>query len=323
VSGHPLAALGRQARWALPAGVFVGIALPSLASAARPLLTAAVIGTLTAALLRLDWQGLSALARRPALPIAIVGWLLLASPLIAWLVASVLGLPPDLKLVLILQAAAPPIGSAAVFALILGVDGLLAMVGAVLATLLLPLTLTPLVGVLLPSAGVEVDLAAFFARVAVIVAAPFGIAWLLRRAVGTARLRRHDDALGGLNVVLLVVFAVAVMDGVTDRMLRDPALIGALLALACVAGVALHAAGLLLFRRAGVASAYSAALLSGNRNMGLMLVVTAGTAGETFSLYVGIAQIPMYFAPLLLGPLVRRSREAAGRRAASRRGPGG
>ena len=40
----------------------------------------------------------------------------------------------------------------------------------------------------------------------------------------------------------------------------------------------------------------------------LMLAVTAGTAGPAFSLYVGLAQLPMYFAPLLLGPLVRRSR---------------
>jgi hypothetical protein len=47
--------------------------------------------------------------------------------------------------------------------------------------------------------------------------------------------------------------------------------------------------------------------------MGLMLAVTAGTAGPAFSLYVGIAQIPMYFAPLLLGPLVRFSRRGARR----------
>ena len=54
-----------------------------------------------------------------------------------------------------------------------------------------------------------------------------------------------------------------------------------------------------------------AALLSGNRNVGLMLVATAGTAGEAFSLYTGIAQIPMYFAPLVLTPFLRRSRRAA------------
>jgi hypothetical protein len=41
-----------------------------------------------------------------------------------------------------------------------------------------------------------------------------------------------------------------------------------------------------------------------------MLVITAGTAGESFSLYAGIAQIPMYFAPLLLMPLLRRSLRA-------------
>ncbi len=303
-----LAALGRQARWALPIGVFVGIVLPDLAAAARWLVTPAVIGTLTAALLRLDWEGLATTLRRPARPALVVGWLLVASPATVWVLTGLLDLSPELRLVLLLQAAAPPIGSAAVFALILGVDGLLAMVGAVAATLLLPLTLTPLVALLLPAAGVQVDLAAFAARVALVVAAPFAIAAALRALVGRERLARHDDVLGGLNVVLLVVFAVAVMDGVTSTFLADPPRILRLLAAACVAAVALHAAGWALLARAGPSVAWASALLSGNRNMGLMLAITAGTAGPAFSLYVGIAQIPMYFAPLLLGPLVRRGR---------------
>jgi len=303
-----LAALGRQARWALPAGVLVGIVLPGLAAQARGLLTAAVIGTLTAALLRLDWDALAATLRRPARPAAVVAWLLLGSPAVVWGLTGLLGLDDTLRRVLLLQAAAPPIGSAAVFALILGVDGLLAMVGAVAATLLLPLTLTPLVAVLLSATGVQVDLGAFALRVATVVAAPFAIAAVLRAVVGRERLVRHDDLLGGLNVVLLVVFAVAVMDGVTATLLADPPRILRLLAAACVAAAALHAAGWLLLARAGPSAAWASALLSGNRNMGLMLAVTAGTAGPEFSLYVGIAQLPMYFAPLVLGPLVRRSR---------------
>ena len=47
--------LGRQARWALPVGVFIGIAVPPLAEWLRPMVTLAVIGTITGALLRLDW----------------------------------------------------------------------------------------------------------------------------------------------------------------------------------------------------------------------------------------------------------------------------
>lgn len=300
--------LGRHARWALPAGVFLGIAVPALATALRPLLTLAVIGTLTAALLRLDWAQMAAAVRRPALPAAIAAWQLVASPLLAWFGSALVGMPPELRLMLLLQAAAPPIGSAAVFALILGLDGVLAVIGTVATTMLLPLTLTPLVGLLLPGAGVQVDLAAFFARVTLMVAAPFALAWVLRRALGTERLARNDELLGGINVLLLVVFAIAVMDGVTERLLHEPRFIGLLLLTACAATVLLHLAGFALFRRAGLATAYGAAVLSGNRNMGLMLVITAGTAGEAFSLYVGLAQIPMYFAPLLLTPLLARSR---------------
>ena len=300
--------LGRHARWALPAGVFVGVVLPDLAALLRPLLTYLVIGTLTTALLRLDWDRLVQAARRPALPGWIALWQLVASPLVVWFGTGFAGLAPELRLMLVLQAAAPPIGSAAVFAMILGLDGVLAVVATVATTLVLPLTLTPLVALLLPQTGLQVDLAAFFVRVTLVVAAPFALSLALRRAIGSARLARNDGLLAGLNVVLLVVFAIVVMDGVTARMLRDPKFIGELLLVACVATALLHLAGFALFRRAGAAAAYGAALLSGNRNMGLMLAITAGTAGATFSLYVGVTQIPMYFAPLALTPFVRRSR---------------
>jgi BASS family bile acid:Na+ symporter len=304
--------LSRHARWALPAGVFVGVALPALAHLMRPLLTAAVIGTLTGALLRLDWRRFGDIARRPALPAALALWQLLVSPLLVWYGTALVGLPPDLRLVLLLQAAAPAIGSAAVFALILGLDGVLAALSTVTATLLLPLTLTPLVFLLLPQAGVRVDLVPFFLRVTLLVLVPFVIAWFLRRAIGLARLRRADALLGGSNVLLLVVFAIAVMDGVTERLVGEPATIGLLLLSSCVAAALLHLAGYLLFHRAGTMVAYTAAVLSGNRNLGLMLVITAGTAGELFSLYVGVAQIPMYFAPLLISPFLRASRARGG-----------
>src|SRR5690606_1915262 len=115
-----------------------------------------------------------------------------------------------------------------------------------------------------------VEIAPFFTRVALLVASPFVAAWALRRLFGVARLQRSDDLLGGLNVLLLVVFAIAVMDGVTERLQREPQFIVLLLGIACLATAVLHLAGYALFRRAGVATAYGAALLSGNRNMGLM-----------------------------------------------------
>jgi BASS family bile acid:Na+ symporter len=298
--------LGVYARWALPAGVFAGIALPDLAALLRPALAPVVISTLTLALVRLDWGRMGAALRRPGLPLLFAAWQLALSPALVWAASALFGLPASLHLLLVLQAAAPPIGSAPVFALILGLDGALAAVITVLSTLLLPLTLTPLVA-LLADTGLRVDLAAFALRVTLVVIAPFVVAAVLRAVVGRERLRRNDALVGGLNVLLLVVFAIAVMDGVTARLLAEPAYIVGLLGVSCLAALLLHAAGYAAFRWTGARTALNAAVLCGNRNMGLMLAITAGTAGEAFSLYVGLAQIPMYFAPLLLTPFVRRA----------------
>lgn len=306
---HALRRLGQQARWALPLGVFLGIVWPQLAHAARPLLDFAVVGTLTAALLRLDWQRLGQALAAPRLPALLSAWQLVLSPVAVMACVLAAGLSQVHVLILVLQAAAPPIGSASAFAMFLGLEGSLAMVGAAWMTLLLPLTLTSVVAWLLPQHGIEVDILAFFVRVSVFALSPFALAWLIRRVLGVQRLRQQDEALAGVNVVMLVVFAVAVMEGVTEAFLSQPMLALGLLLSACLAGLGGHVLGFVLFRRHGLQVAYTAALLSGNRNMGLMLAVTAGTAGEAFALYVGIAQIPMYFAPLLLGPWVRRSFE--------------
>jgi BASS family bile acid:Na+ symporter len=296
--------LAGHARALLAAGVFLGILLPGLAATLRPLLTVVVIATLVGALLRLDWLRLNSLLRRPALVAQLACWQLLLSPLLVWLAAALIGLPPAVGLALILQAASPPIGGAAIFVMLLGLDASLAMVVSVVTILLLPLTLTPLM--LLAPAGVHIDLPAFFLRVSVLVLVPFVLAWLLRRLLGPVRLQRYDSEIGGLNVLLLVIFAIGVMDGLTARLLADPGFIGALFVLAWVMALLLHLAAYGVFLRSGLSSAVSAAVCSGNRNMGLMLAITAGSAGPEFSLYIGVAQFPMYFMPLLINFCLQR-----------------
>lgn len=300
-----LSLLSKHARALLAAGVFLGILLPDLAALLRPLVTAAVIGTIVGALLRLDWLRLGSFRRRPALVAQLACWQLIASPLLVWLAAAAIGLPPAIALALILQAASPPIGGASVFVMLLGLDASLAMVVSVVTILLLPLTLTPLL-LMLPDSTIRIDLTTFVLRVSLLVLAPFAIAWLLRRLLGLARLQRYDSEIGGLNLLLLVIFAIGVMDGLTYRMLDDPAFIGALFLLACGMALLLHLAAFVVFIRAGLSGAVSAAVCSGNRNMGLMLAITAGSAGPEFSLYIGVAQLPMYFMPLLINFCLQR-----------------
>ncbi|MBM3406418.1 MAG: hypothetical protein FJY25_03665 [Betaproteobacteria bacterium] len=297
--------LGKHARWTLPVGVCTGIVFPALAEALQSLVLPAMMGMITVSLLRLEWSALIDTLRQPAR----IGWLtvctMVISPVAVWLLALMGFIPEAFTVLSVLQAASAPIGSAAAFALFLGIPGHLSMAGTVVMTLMLPITLTATASLLLPSFGITVDLGQFFVRVTLSALAPFVITLLVRRLVGDATLRRFDPELAGLNVVLLVLFAVAIMNGVTETFFERPAFILALFAWSCFAAVLWHLTGYMVLRTRGFENALSSSLLMGNRNLGLTLAVTAGTAGEAFQMYAGLAQIPLFCAPLLLSGVLR------------------
>ncbi len=300
-----LAFLGGHATWVLFVGVFLGLALPDLASLARPLLAPAVAVLLTATLVRVDWDVMLAYLRRPWVTALATAWLLIGSPLATAALLSFAPMPSSLMTALVLMAAAPPILSATPIAIILGLDGALALVAGLAATLLTPFTVPPLALALL---GLELDIAVteFMVRLSAIVAASFLAAYGIRRAIGRERLPRVAAHIDGVVVVVMLIFAVAIMDGVTATLLSDPATVGLWLLAAFIANPALQMAGALVFSWLGRRRALTLGLLSGNCNMGILLA--AFPAGTDFQvvLYFAVAQLPMYMLPAVMLPLYRR-----------------
>ena len=300
-----LAFLGGHATWVLFIGVFLGLALPSLASVARPLLAPAVAVLLTATLVRIDWRVMLDTLRRPGLAAVIVAWLLIGSPLATAAVLALLPLPGPLTTALVLMAAAPPILSAAPIAIILGLDGALALVVGLAATLLTPLTVPPLALALL---GLELDLGVveLMTRLAAVVAVAVAAAAVIRRLIGRERLPRVARHLDGAVVAVMLVFAVAIMDGVTATLAARPQVVALWLAAAFIANPALQVAGTLAFAWLGRRRALTVGLVSGNCNMGLLLAAFPPGADPDVVLYFAVAQLPMYMLPALLRPLYRR-----------------
>jgi BASS family bile acid:Na+ symporter len=181
----------------------------------------------------------------------------------------------------------------------------------VCATALVPFTLPPLALALL---GVElaISLPAFMARLAGLVGGAFLAAWLVRRLVRPATLGEWRERIDGLAVVSLVVFAIAIMDGVTVFALERPGYALLAIALAFLFNLLLQAAGWLAFRRQGTNTALTAALVCGNCNAGLVLVALSGHAAVEVTIFFALAQLPMYMLPALLEPIYRRVRPHAG-----------
>jgi len=298
--------LARHATRSLAIGVLLGLALPPVAEFMRPVLVPVIFINLILALLRLDFSDVTAHLRRPAFIAGFTLFSLLASPLVMWAALAPLPLPDGLKIGLILMAAAPPITSAPAFALIMGLDAAFAVAAVLVTHVLVPLTL-PTMALWLLGIELDIGLFEFMARLAALIGGSFAIAAVLKRWVlSPAFLQRQARSIDGLAVFGLVVFAIAIMDGVTAFFFDRPGFVVLTVLVAFAANALLQVLGAIVFLRAGRFVAFTAGHMTGNCNMGLVLAVLADRADIDVVVFFALAQLPMYMLPSIAVPIYRR-----------------
>ncbi len=297
--------LGDKATKVLFVGVIAALAVQPLSQLARPFMVIAIFIPLVIALVRLDWSHLGAYARRPLLIVSLTAWILIVSPILVWLVITPLGLPSGLHAGLVLMAAAPPIVSAGAYALLLRLDAPLVVVAIVSASTLVPLTLPPLALWLL-DLQIDIGLVEFMLRLAAYIGGAFLVAALIRRFAAHDWLQANARAIDGIGVLSMLVFALAIMHGVTALFFERPGYIALCIAAAFLANLALQAATFGVFLTLGRARAASLGLSAGFCNMGLVLAVLADKAEPDLVVYFAMGQFPIYMLPALLQPVYRR-----------------
>ncbi|MGI9498946.1 MAG: hypothetical protein ACR2P3_02840 [Geminicoccaceae bacterium] len=300
-----LAVIGRHGSAILATGVFLGLLLPPLASLLKPLLIPGIVGPFIIALIRMDWQKLLDHARQPWITILLLLWLLVAAPFLIDALLHLLPLAPGLHSSLVLMAAASPLMASASLALIIGLDAPLAVVLTFTATALIPFTLPPIALHLL---GIEIDIAIgeLMLRLGAVVGGCFTLAWLIRRFLPEGFADKHAAPLDGLAIIGLLVFAIAIMDGVTALVMERPGFV-----LAATLGVFglnlfMQATAIALFAWRGLRTALTAGLCSGNRNLGLLLAALADRADTDLLIVIAVAQLPIYTLPMVQRWLYRR-----------------
>ena len=298
-------AIGRHATRFMALGVLIGLAFPALAALAAPLLMPTLLIPLAIALTRLDWSAAARLRRRPLLVALLVGWVLVASPILIAGATALLPLPESLRHALVLMAASSPIVSAVAISFLVGLDAPLAIVMVVMSTALVPLTL-PLMAKLLIGLELEVALDAFMWRLAWMVGAAFAAAGLARRMIPRRSIERNARLLDGISVCNLVLFAIAIMHGVTAFAAERPVYAALATGSAFVANVGLQAVSIAAFWKLGRRHALTVGLCAGNCNMGLVLVALQGQAPFEVAVFFALAQLPMYMLPALQEPAYRR-----------------
>jgi predicted Na+-dependent transporter len=282
-----------------------GVLIPPAAHALRGTVPVAVVGLSTLVFLRVDIAATLAHLHRPMRVAGVLAVQMLACPMLAWAVVRLLPLDPGIADAVVLFATGSAIVSAPAYARLLGLDPEFALVGALVGTLLVPLTAPPLAWAL-TGVNLAIGTAGFAARLGMVVGLPLLLSLLLRRLAGEKRLEQAGAALDGLTVWLLIAFGFGVMDGVGVRLMADPAWVLDATLVACITAAGLNLATAAVLMPFGVQIAATAGMLSGFRSMALYLAVLPAAADPRVPLFFGLYQIPLYIGPLIMAPLYRR-----------------
>ena len=303
-----LAWLGRCGTTAVAVSILLGILLPPLGALARPFFPETVFLLLCLAFLRVDPGALRAQFAKPWLLIAAAVWIMLIVPVLVGLGLNALDLfdrSPGLLLALMLNVVAPPIFASPALAVLMGLNAavtLALLLACVAATpFLAPALVAVFVGPAVTFSPVELGL-----RLVLMLAGAACAGIAIRAIAGKPWVERQTERIDGLNVVVLFLFAVALMGDVAANTIAHPLFVLGLLGLSTAVAFGLSGLTLLIFARAGLHTALPLAHSAGSRNTGLMLAAAAGAVPELVWLYVALLQIPIYALPLIIKPLLRR-----------------
>ncbi len=302
-----LAWLGHRAQWLLAIGVIGALAFPAPGvwlAGTLPLWIAILIGL---AMTRID---LALIARRMMNPLRLIRNLALcialmaATPTVFWFFGSQGGLPTEHIEALVYTGSGPPLGSAAAFCLILGLDAAFALEITVVGSFLAPLTM-PLMARILLGEAVPIDTIEMSLRLSILIGAALAGAIAARRILGAVWIEHNGKSFDGLSSVILIIFLFPLFLGIPDLIRLYPGFALATLLLAIAANLGVQLIVYCCLRSSiGRDTAGAIALTWGNRNAALALA--ALPEAPFLTLYVALYQFPMYFTPLVMRPVVGR-----------------
>ena len=298
--------LSRRGTGLLASGLFIGLAAPMLAAALRPALETMIFVLTVVTMLRIDWPQVFVHARRPGRLVHSLAGSLVLSPVLVVLAVRALGLPEGISRALVLWAASPPLISLPAIAFLIGLDGALALLVMVTGTLLVPLILPPLVLGLL-GLKLSIGIPALMGRLAAFVAGALAVSGLIRWLLGTERLRRHAAPINGVNVLLLMVFAIAIMDGMQTVIAERPLTVLLFAGTTLATSLVFQGVSVLAFAWLDRVSALTIGLSGGNKNMAIVWAnLGAAAAAPDLMLFFVCLQLPIYVLPWVLAPAYRR-----------------
>ena len=298
--------------WLLAGTIVVGYAVPGLSEIFAPyayislflmiILSLVPMGRLNFnEIFSLDWKVWQ-----------VVLWQLFFLPALILSAAHLARFNLTMTTLMVTTASAGSLFASPTFAELLQVNKQRALQCMILSTFLMPISYFIFFTIVLQSA-VDLHVATYLERCVTYLVLPLGI-FMVYMAYARCLPQRLAASIEynarRLTIFALVVFGLGIIGPARDMMWNDPRNFLLYLAVVITLGAGMAYLTAVVMYRQGMSDALTASIVSGFRNVGLGFALLSGVSTATTHAYVGVSQIPIFFAPLLLSFIVRQSSAA-------------
>lgn len=290
------------AGWLLAITIIAGYAVPALPKIFAPLALPALFCMIVASLVPMARLKLEDVFSLEADILRIVFWQLFILPTIILAGAHLLKFSLSLVTLMAVTACAGSLFASPALANLLGLNQRKALQCMVLSTFIMPFSYFFFLTAILHST-VEIVMADFIGRTGIFLMVPAAL-FLFYSAFVDDIPRPIVNRVEGLarwtTIIALMIFGLGIIGPAAKLLKEEPVRFGVLLGIVTVLGVGMAFLTTIVMYRQGINNALTASIVSGFRNVGLGYVLIENSATNETAAYVGISQIPIFLAPLVM-----------------------
>ena len=298
--------------WLLAGAIFAGFLIPGLSEIFYPYRLQSLFVLIVMSLLPMGRMDVEEVFTLDSKVWQVVLWQLLGLPALVIAAAHLARIDTTITMLLVTTASAGSLFASPTFAELLQVNKKRALQCMVLSTFLMPLSYLVFFNLVL-HANVNLDLNVFFNRCMTFLVLPLGL-FLVYMGISTGLKPRIAEAIESVSrrstIVALIIFGVGVVGPARDLMYADLNRFLLYLVIVNALGIGMAYLTAIVMFRQGINDAMTASIVSGFRNVGLGLVLLSGVSGVSTEQYVGVSQIPIFLAPLVLSLFMRKQHTA-------------
>ena len=292
----------------LAATIAAGFLLPGIAAHFAPLALPALFCMIVASLVpmaRLDLDDVFSL--EPDI-LRIVFWQLFVLPTIILAAAHLTRVNPAVVTLMAVTACAGSLFASPALADLLGLNQRKALQCMVLSTFIMPFSYFIFITMILHS-EVDIQIANFIGRSGVFLITPAAL-FLFYSAYAEdlprSAVMRIETGARWVTISALMIFGLGIIGPAAVMLWNEPARFAVYLLIVTSLGAGMAFLTTIVMYRQGMNNALTASIVSGFRNVGLGFVLIQDSASSDTAAYVGISQIPIFFAPLIMQMFIAR-----------------